>query len=131
MSYEMSGIGDDTVRRVINPIRESRGWMKFLAVLSIAYGVLAAITIIGLIIAWLPIWMGVLLYQSADKADNAYQAGNEGDAVESLSKLKTIFVVYGIMAIIGLVLTVLYLIAIIALIASGDFSDLSLGVIAR
>ena len=130
MSYDMAGTGDETVRRVISPIREARGWMKLLAILMIVYGVLMAITIIGLIIAWLPIWVGVLLYQAADNAETAHQAGSEAEAITSLSKLKTIFTIYGIMAIVGLGLMVLYLILIIVVIASGDFSS-SLGVIGR
>lgn len=114
MSYEMAGIGDDTVWRVISPIRESRGWMKFLAILLIISGVLVAISIVGLIIAWLPIWIGVLLYQSADRAQTAYEGGSEGHAVESLSKLKTIFIIYGISTIVWLSLYVIFIVIVIS-----------------
>jgi hypothetical protein len=114
-------------QRIIQPIYASRGWMKFLGVMSIVYGVLAALTIIGLIFAWVPIWLGVLLMQSAKKAEVAHQVGDEADAVESLSKLKTIFTIYGVMSIIGLVVMVLYVVVIVALISSGGFGDLAGG----
>ena len=119
MSYEMPVVNDETVRRVIKPIASARTWMKLLGVLSIIYGVLIALSIIGLIIAWLPIWLGVLLWQGADKAEQAETSGNEADAVESLSKIKTIFTIYGVLALIGIVLSVIYLIVIIAVIAGG------------
>lgn len=119
MSYEMPVVNDETVRRLIKPIDSAKGWMKLLGVLSIIYGVLLAITIIGLIIAWLPIWLGVLLWQGADKAEQAETSGTEADAVESLTKIKTIFTIYGVLALIGLVVAVLYIIVAIALIAGG------------
>lgn len=110
-------------QRIIQPIYAAKGWMKFLGVLSIVYGVFMALTIIGLLIAWLPIWMGVLLTQSAKKADEAFKSGAEADAIESLSKLKTMFTIYGVMSIIGLALSVVYIVIIIGLIASGGFQD--------
>lgn len=116
-------VATQPAQRIIQPIYASKGWMKFLGIMSIAYGVLAALTIIGLIFAWAPIWMGVLLMQSAKKAEVAYQIGDEADAVESLSKLKTIFTIYGVLSIIGLVVMVLYFVVIIALISSGGFED--------
>ena len=47
------------IKEVSFPIYQSRGWMKLIGVLLIIGGVLYTLTIIGIIIAWLPIWMGV------------------------------------------------------------------------
>jgi len=95
--------------------------MKLLGVLLIIQGALVALSIIGLVIAWLPIWIGVLLMQSARKAEEAYVVGSEVEAIESLAKLKTLFTVYGVLAIVGLAFMVLYIVLIVALIASGEF----------
>lgn len=127
MSYEMPVVNDETVRRVIKPIDSARGWMKLLGVLSIIQGVLIALSIIGLIIAWLPIWLGVLLWQGADKAERAKTSGNEADAVESLNKIKTVFTIYGVLALIAVVISVIYLIVIIAVIAGGGIEFDTLG----
>jgi len=118
-------VANQPAQRIIQPIYASKGWMKFLGIMLIVYGVLAALTIIGLIFAWVPIWIGVLLMQSAKKAEIAYQVGDEADAVESLTKLKTIFTIYGIVSIIGLVVMVLYFVVIVAFISSGGFEDLA------
>ncbi len=124
---EMPAAGDDTVRRIIGPLAKAKGWMKLIAVLSIVYGVLVAITIIGLVVAWLPIWVGVLLWQTAEKSELAAESGNEMDAIEATSKLKTLFTVYGVLTLIGIVLTVIYAVVIIGLISSGQFDLQSLG----
>ena len=55
-----------TVREVGLPIYQSKGWLKFLGVLSILQGIMAAITLVGLVIAWLPIWIGVVLHRAPD-----------------------------------------------------------------
>lgn len=127
MAYEMPVVNDETVRRLIKPIDSARGWMKLLGVLSIIYGVILAISIIGLIIAWLPIWLGVLLWQGADKAEQAETSGNEQDAVEALNKIRTIFTIYGVLALIGLIVAVVYIIVVIAVIAGGGIELDTLG----
>jgi hypothetical protein len=89
------------------PIHQSKGWMKLLGGLSIVYGAVTALTIVGLVIAWLPIWIGILLYQSASLIERAYASGDENVLVASLDKLKTYFMITGILALIGLVLLLL------------------------
>jgi hypothetical protein len=63
------------VRELSNPIYQARGWLKFLGVLSIIGGIVQALSIVGIIIAWLPIWMGVLMFQAGSSIDAAGQGG--------------------------------------------------------
>jgi len=74
--------------------------MKFIGVVMIVVGVATAATIIGILIAWLPIWLGVLLFQASQSVDRAYAQGNEELLHESLGKLKTFFVVYGVVVLL-------------------------------
>jgi len=77
--------------------------------------------IIGLLVAWLPIWMGYLLWKSAAAAEAANVTGNENDAIESLGRLKTLFTIQGILAIISIGFTLLWLIImIVAIIAASS-----------
>jgi len=46
------------IQQMADPLARAKGWMQLLAIVTILYGVLAALTIVGLIIAWLPIWVG-------------------------------------------------------------------------
>lgn len=101
----------DTIRvqDAATPLFEAKGWMKLFAVLAIIGGALQALTIVGILFAWLPIWMGVLLWQSADAADKAHASGNAEQFMVSQKKLKTMFTVYGIVTIIGLIIGVVVL----------------------
>lgn len=79
------------------------GWLKFIGIAAIVYGGLIALTIIGIIIAWLPIWIGILLLSAGNKAKDAHYTGNTMHLVEMMRKLKTFFMLQGILLIIGLV----------------------------
>ncbi len=95
------------VRSLSSALYSARGWMKFLGVMMIIYGVLTALSIIGIIVAWLPIWMGVLLFQSAGAVERAHQSDDAAALMESLGKLKTYFTIMGVLTLIGLLLMVL------------------------
>lgn len=79
------------------------GWLKFIGIAAIVYGALVALTIVGIIIAWLPIWIGILLYSAGNKAKDAHYTGNSMHLIEMMRKLKTFFVLQGVLLIIGLV----------------------------
>ena len=87
-----------------------------IGIVYIISGVLSALTIIGIIVAWLPIWMGVLLYQAGDRAVFAHMQNNPAELDSMMSKFKTYFTILGIIMIIGLFFT---FISIILLIGGG------------
>jgi len=124
-----SGPDATMVKEVARPLFEVKGWMKFLGVLMIISGVLTACTVVGLIVAWLPIWLGILLFSTGSKIDAAFQGGNKADLMAGLGKLKTFFTIYGIMAIIGIAMSVIGLIlaggTIFALLAGGGLEALT------
>ena len=96
------------VQYISHPLYNCKGWMKLLGVLYIITGVIQAITIFGIIFAWLPIWIGVLLFQSATAAEEAYYNGNEYELVKSLTKLKTFFIIFGILALLSIIFALLF-----------------------
>jgi len=102
------------IKEVSTPVYQARGWMKFIGVLMIIGGVLYALTIIGIIIAWLPIWMGVVLYQAGSSSEQAYFNGDKFSLIKSLSQLKLYFTIMGILTLIGIVFSVIMVIAILA-----------------
>ena len=113
--------GNLTVMNVMKPLSDAAGWMKLLAVLSIISGIFIALTIIGLLIAWLPIWIGVLLLRAANDSQNAVRTGGEVEAVSATSNLSTIFKIYGIITAIYLGLIALaFVIGIIAAVSNGS-----------
>jgi len=102
------------IRELMQPLKNATGWIKFLGVLLIIYGVVSALTIVGLIIAWLPIWLGVLLLRAAKNTNSAYYQGNKSAVLAALNNVGSFFTVYGVVALIGILLFVSFFIFIIA-----------------
>jgi hypothetical protein len=102
-----TGIQTGSIRELSFPLYNCKGWMKLVGVMSIIGGALYALTIIGIIVAWLPIWTGILLFQSANAVGQAYETDNKAALTVSLSKLKTYFIIMGILTLIGVIVGVL------------------------
>ena len=112
------------IKEVSIPVYQARGWMKLIGILMIIGGVFYALTIIGIIIAWLPIWMGVVLYQAGSSSEQAYFNGDKYSLLTSLNKLKLYFTIMGITTLISIVLMVIMIIAVLAGgLAFGDYFD--------
>ena len=122
MTIEPAHQANPAVANVMRPLSDAAGWMKFLGTLSIIYGVLTALTIIGLLIAWLPIWLGVLLRRAAEESVVAHRTGDEPNAITATTSLQTIFKIYGIVAVIGLVYMGVVLVIILVAVAAGNGS---------
>jgi len=99
------------VREVSAPLFEAKGWMKFLGVLMILYGVLMIMTIVGIVICWLPIWLGVCLIRAAGSTELAQTGGDKIQLMMAMSRLRTFFTIQGVLALIGLILAVIFFIA--------------------
>lgn len=102
MNGETANQGD-LIREISYPLYNCRGWLKFLGVMSIISGIIQVFTIIGIIFAWLPIWIGVLLFQAASAVERAYETGDSNEINVSLSKLKTYFMIMGVISLLGVI----------------------------
>jgi len=103
--------------KVITSSKDMRGWIKFLAIFSIAIGALYALSIIGIIIAWLPIWIGIILIRVANGSKEVAE-GKIESLGEMLGSLKTFFMLSGILTIISIVFSIIwFMIAGIAMIS--------------
>ncbi|MED5526141.1 MAG: DUF5362 domain-containing protein [Pseudomonadota bacterium] len=97
------------VQKLSTPLFQAKGWMKFVGVMGIITGALQAITLVGLLWAWLPIWMGVLLMQAGSAIEAAERSGSVEAFTDALAKLKTYFTLMGVTVLIGLAITVLFM----------------------
>ncbi|MCK9452960.1 MAG: DUF5362 domain-containing protein [Bacteroidales bacterium] len=102
------------IRELMQPLKNATGWIKFLGILLIVYGVVSALTIVGILIAWLPIWLGVLLLRAAKNTNSAYYQGNKSAVLAALNNVGSFFTVYGVVALIGILFFVVFFIFIIA-----------------
>jgi len=116
MENDNLNIEQKVVREVSLPLFSSKGWIKFLGILMIIYGVIAAMTIVGIIFAWLPIWLGVLLNQTANRIEQAHFSGDSVAMIRAQNSLSTYFTIYGVLALLGIVAAI---IGIIVLVSTG------------
>ncbi|NOZ60530.1 MAG: DUF5362 domain-containing protein [Calditrichaeota bacterium] len=93
----------EVVQQMSSPLYDAKGWLKLIGIVSIIYGVLMIFTIVGIVVCWLPIWMGVLLYGAASKIDAARSTGDSTAFLETMSKLKTYFIINGVLILIVIV----------------------------
>lgn len=112
MSDSYSSLGQATANNSIQdlsqPLASGKGWMKFVGIMFIIQGAITALSIIGIIIAWLPIWIGVLVMQSAGAIERAQLSGDAAALKEALAKLRTYFVIQGVLYLVGIALMVVY-----------------------
>ncbi|GAB4367914.1 MAG: hypothetical protein Kow0042_08810 [Calditrichia bacterium] len=83
------------------------GWLKFLGIVNIVSGALTALSLVGIIIAWLPIWLGILLLQAGNRATNARLTNNRQELVVMMDKIRLYFIIQGVLIIVGLIVVVL------------------------
>lgn len=108
----MNGISTDSiVNQIAIEGRNAKGWMKFLGVITIIIGILYALTIVGILVAWIPIWMGILLLQAGNKIDEATIHNNPTALVEMMAKIRVYFTIQGILLLISVAGVIFLLVA--------------------
>lgn len=98
--------GSAALPAIADPLYRARGWMKFVGLAEIVSGVLLALTVMGLLVAWLPIWMGVVLFKAAGNTRRAVEDSDPAALGKALDRLRTFFVLGGIQAILGVAVVV-------------------------
>lgn len=81
-------------------------WMYLIGIIMIIAGVLEAISLVGIIVAWIPIWLGVLLCMSASSLAQANVTGDLDKLQQVLARLKLYFIVQGVVMLVGIILGV-------------------------
>jgi hypothetical protein len=98
------------IKEISAPLYETKGWLKFLGVLAIVYGALMVLTIWGIIICWLPIWMGLILLKAGKSVEAAHQNGDKAELLIVLGRIKTYFTIAGIAAIVAVAISIIAMI---------------------
>jgi len=104
------------------------GWLKFLGILNIVAGVMYCITIVGAVLGWIPIWIGILLNNASTSLRAGYDGRNEQVVRVGIDKLALSIKIIGILTLIGLVINVvimlIYAVMIVLLLGAGAASSL-------
>lgn len=108
------------LQKIGAPLYEAKGWIKFAGIMSIIMGVLSILSIWGILICWLPIWMGVILCSASNYICTAFETNNEDAFRMSMAKMGTYFRIMGVFFIIYCVIIA---IAIFVLIGVAIFNN--------
>jgi hypothetical protein len=84
------------------PLWRAKGWIKLMGVLFILNGVLTALSLWGIVLCWLPIWLGLTLLSAAKNIRAAAELDNKECMRLALDKLGLYFKINGILIIVGL-----------------------------
>jgi len=87
--------------------RAMSGWLRFIGIVTLISGVLQALSIVGIIWAWLSIWLGVLLNQASAGARGYADRGDEPPLDALTAKLKTCFTLIGIVTIVAIAVSLI------------------------
>jgi len=109
----------DMIRMLSRPLFEARTWMQFSGIVLILMGAACALTMWGIIICWIPIWLGVLLIKSASGMEAAHTASDPDSLLQALSRLKTGFIILGILMALELLGAVIGLFVMGGLVMAG------------
>ena len=106
MEMDKTTLLQETVRETSMPLFKSKGWIRLLGILMLIYGIMIALSLVGLIIAWLPIWLGILLIQTSNRIGQAQITGDKYSLTTAMQSLGTYFTIYGVLTLIGLIMGV-------------------------
>ena len=112
---------EELLKRLCYRAGSSTGWMKLLGILSILQGIFLIFTIWGLLICWLPIWVGVVLYRAAGDADMAAR-GAPARLEYFLQRINKYFLIQGVLTLVGILIGIIVTISALVLAGMSFFT---------
>lgn len=77
-------------------------WLRFLSIVFIFIGALLTFTIVALPVAVVQIWLGIVLFQAAERAVQAQKTGDLAVFAALLDKMKRYFVLSSALLIVSI-----------------------------
>jgi hypothetical protein len=105
----------EAAMEMARPLYDARGWIKLIGIINIIQGVIAAISIVGLITFWIPLWIGLLLTKASSLLEEGFQRQSPRLIYEANQKLATVATIAGVLIAIALAIVALALIAALLL----------------
>ena len=91
----------------LNDLAKITVWLKVFAMALLINAVLdVLVSTWALLVVWLPLWMGILLWQAAQMLEDFRTAGDLQAGSESVAKLALYFKIFAITILVGIILVV-------------------------
>jgi hypothetical protein len=91
-------------------INKGRGWLKFLGIIAIISGAINVLTVVGIIYAWIPIWIGVIMLQASNRGQEFINSKDPEKLNQYLERVSFFYKLSGIMVIVSIALTIIFMI---------------------
>ena len=69
----------------------------------ILYAIAMAVTVVGIIVAWVPVWTAVLCFQLSNRIEETYTSEEETELLKVTTKLSTLITLIGVVMLVSLV----------------------------
>ena len=102
--------------QLLAPLYAVKGWITFLGVMFIIYGAFQCLSIIGAVIGWIPIWIGIKLNRTADLITQSRESSNDSIAMAATEELGSALKILGIFCLVSLIVIVLMILGYIVFI---------------
>lgn len=80
--------------------------MKLVGIINIVAGVLYCLTIVGLIVGWIPLWIGICMNRASNQIGDGFTIGNDQLTHQGVDSLATAIKILGVILLIGIVINV-------------------------
>jgi len=104
---QSASAGMSVVHYLDKPLYRAKGWIQLMGIVFILNGVFMALSLVGILLCWLPIWLGLTLMSAAKNIRAAAELDNQEYMYLALDKIGLFFKINGILIIIGLVVAAL------------------------
>jgi len=108
-----------TTQGSVRPLIDASFWMKLVGVAAIVYGAIVCLSLVGIIIGWLPIWIGVLYWQAGSIYQQLEQRPDPNAESVAHGKLGLALKIQGILVLIALVIMCLYFLVLFLIVGIG------------
>jgi len=100
---DLENYGKYSVKDLSSILYEGKGWIKLVGIVNIVSGAIYALSLVGILFAWIPIWMGILLNKASNEIAIAYENEDDTAMAGAMKNIKTYFIIQGILVLIGLI----------------------------
>lgn len=102
-----------SIRDLSESLYQAKGWIKLAGIMSIIQGVIGILSLWGILISWVPIWIGIILLKASNGLGRAYEMDDATELQQALARLAKYFKIYGILMLIAIIIGVIAMLAAI------------------
>jgi len=100
---------------LLSPLSDARGWIKLTGIGLVIQGAMLVLSLWGILVAWLYIWLGVVLISAAGRIEDASRGGDSGQLRGALGNVGRYFSITGVLTLIWLILFGLSVLTVVVL----------------